>query len=120
MIKYRFRSRQDGIAIALVLIAPMVGMGVVALYFTTVRSQRKFDVLYEQDLRAYYLGESGFQYMVGRLYKSRRYEERWYQPKLSVSLRKEFRYNKQQGHGVFQTYLTQVNEKRIFSFVFTE
>ena len=96
----------------------MVGMGVVALYFTTVRSQRKFDVLYEQDLRAYYLGESGFQYTVGRLYKSRRYEERWYQPKLSVSLRKEFRYTEQQGHGVFQTYLTQVNEKENFSHLF--
>lgn len=93
-------------------------MGVVALYFTTVRSQRKFDVLYEQDLRAYYLGESGFQYTVGRLYKSRRYEERWYQPKLSVSLRKEFRYTEQQGHGVFQTYLTQVNEKENFSHLF--
>ena len=96
----------------------MVGMGVVVLYFTTVRSQGKFDVLYEQDLRAYYLGESGFQYTVGKLYESRRYEERWYQPSLNVSLSKEFRYTGQQAYGVFQSYLTQVDEQEKFSHLF--
>ena len=96
----------------------MVGMGVVVLYFTTVRSQGKFDVLYEQDLRAYYLGESGFQYTVGKLHESRRYEERWYQPSLNVSLSKEFRYTGQQAYGVFQSYLTQVDEQEKFSHLF--
>ncbi len=115
---FRFQSRQSGIAIALVLVALMVGMGVVALYFTTVRSQRKFDTLYEQDLRAYYLSESGFQYSIGKLSESRRYEERWYQPSLSVSLKQEFRYTGQSAHGVFQTYLSQINENKEFSHLF--
>ena len=118
LIVSRFQSRQDGIAIALVLIALMVGMGVVVLYFTTVRSQRKFDVLYEQDLRAYYLGESGFQFTVGKLYESRRYEERWYQPNLSASISKEFRYTGQPDYGAFQTYLTQMDENEQFSHLF--
>ncbi len=118
LIVFRFQNKQKGIAIALVLVGLMVGMGVVMLYLSTVRSQRKFDVLYEQDLRAYYLSESGFQYTIGKLHESPRYEERWYQPSLNVSLRKQFRYTGQAGYGAFQTYLTQIDENQKFSHLF--
>ena len=118
LIVFRFQNRHKGIVIVLVLVLLIIGMGAVILYLSTVRSQRKFDELYEQDLRAYYLSESGFQYTSGKLYESERYEQRWYYPNLNVSVQKQFQNIGQSSHGAFQTYLTQIDDDQKFSHLF--
>lgn len=114
----QFPNRIKGIAIPLVIIALMMGMGILLLYISTIRSQNRLDTLFEQDLRAYYISESGFQYAVGKLYESKRYEERWYSPQKFIQLQKEFGYDQKVDRGVFQIYLTEVQEEQVFSHLF--
>ena len=93
--------------------AVMMGMGMILLYMTTVRSQNRLDTLYEYDLRAYYISESGFQYATGKLSESKRYEERWYSPQKHAKIQKNFSHGGKSSEGLFQVYLSQIDEEQI-------
>lgn len=114
----QFPNKIKGIAIPIVIMALMMGMGMILLYMTTVRSQNRLDTLYEYDLRAYYLSESGFQYATGKLSESKRYEERWYAPQKHVKIQKNFGHGGKPSQGIFQVYLSQIDEEQSFSHLF--
>lgn len=112
------RNKIKGIAIPIVIMALMMGMGMILLYMTTVRSQNRLDTLYEYDLKAYYISESGFQYATGKLSESKRYEERWYSPQKHAQIQKNFSHGGKSEQGVFQVYLSQIDEEQSFSHLF--
>ncbi|MBT3784443.1 hypothetical protein HOF92_05645 [bacterium] len=63
----RLVASQRGILIPIIALGILSALSVVVLYNSSLRSQRGLDILFEEDLRSYYISEAGFQYATGRL-----------------------------------------------------
>lgn len=90
----------------------------VMIYNTTIQSQRRLDLLTEQDMRSYYIAQAGFQYYLGRYKNTSRYEERWYSPQSSYSERKGYGYDEEGGQGFFEFFVEEITNGAEFSHLF--
>jgi hypothetical protein len=105
-------------------VIPLVVFGVgmagvfVMIYSMTVKSQRRFDLLAEQDMRSYYIAQAGFQFYLGKYKNTNRYEERWYKPHTSWSEKKDFGYEEEGGKGFFELFIEEISTDQGFSHLF--
>jgi hypothetical protein len=108
LIPMRLVASQRGILIPIIALGILSALSVVVLYNSSLRSQRGLDILFEEDLRSYYISEAGFQYATGRLDSIGRYDKRWYAPQTDFAQSVPYGYEERGGKGVFEYFLREV------------
>ncbi|MCJ8344175.1 hypothetical protein MJH12_01450, partial [bacterium] len=111
------RSMHKGFVIPLVVITLFIAAVFGTIYNQSIRAQRRLDLMFEHDLRSFYIAQSGFQSYASRIQSLANYESRWY-PGKDFSEKQEYFYQEEKGLGYYFVYASEVSLNQKFQHIF--
>lgn len=106
-----------GFVIPLVVIALFIAAVFGAIYNQSIKSQRMLDLLFENDLRSYYIAQAGFQSYISKIQALDKYEDKWY-PDPNYSSKDNYAYTEENGKGYYFTYASEIQVAQKFQYIF--
>lgn len=114
--RYRIYSNK-GFVIPIVIVVLFMAAIFGAIYNQSIRAQRKLDLMFEHDLRSYYIAQAGFQKFSSRLQSLDNYEARWYTGP-NFSGKDSYAYTEEGGKGFYSVFASEVKFNGKFQHVF--
>ncbi|MCO4781066.1 MAG: hypothetical protein KC646_01980 [Candidatus Cloacimonetes bacterium] len=106
-----------GFVIPIVIVILFMAAVFGAIYNQSIRAQRKLDLMFEHDLRSYYIAQAGFQTYSSRLQSLTNYEARWYTGPNYTS-KVDYGYTEEGGKGFYSVFASEVKVNGQFQHVF--